>query len=217
MTIAIPIAASRRMHAASVPVGTSAAHSADAAQAMAFFDAGDEIFAQGDVSGALYRVEFGCVRVYRLLAEGRRQISAFHLPGEVFGFESDGTHFFFADAVGETGLRTVSRNCGIALGQDVVSHMLKDMCMARRHLLLLARHDATARIAAFLLDMVERQGRVNEVELPMPRGDMADYLGLTIETVSRILSKLRQTGVIRMRTLRNFEIPRLQTLRDLSD
>ena len=74
-------------------------------QPINFFPAGSEIYAQGEKAGALYQVEFGAVRIYRLLADGRRQISAFHLAGETFGFEADTTHHFFAEAINATGIR----------------------------------------------------------------------------------------------------------------
>ncbi|TIV45613.1 MAG: cyclic nucleotide-binding domain-containing protein, partial [Mesorhizobium sp.] len=72
---------------------------------VSFFTAGAEIYAQGEKAGALYQVEFGAVRIYRMLADGRRQISAFHLAGETFGFEADVTHHFFAEAINATGVR----------------------------------------------------------------------------------------------------------------
>nr|WP_244743574.1 MULTISPECIES: helix-turn-helix domain-containing protein [unclassified Mesorhizobium] len=181
------------------------------------FPAGAEIYAQGEKSGNLYKVEFGAVRIYRLLADGRRQISAFHLPGEVFGFEADRTHHFFADAVGATGISILRAN---ASGGDAASELLPlallSLVRAQEHLLVLGRQNATERIAAFLTDMSARQGGLRQIDLPMSRADIADYLGLTIETVSRVFSKLKQRGIIKLASLRRIEIARWQTLHEMA-
>jgi CRP/FNR family nitrogen fixation transcriptional regulator len=181
-----------------------------------FFSAGAEIYAQGEKSGNLYKVEFGAVRIYRLLTDGRRQISAFHLPGEVFGFEADATHHFFAEAVGATGisiLRTSSASGNLA--SELLPIALQGLVRAQEHLLVLGRQNAIERIAAFLTEMSERQGGLRQVELPMSRMDIADYLGLTIETVSRVFSRLKQKGIIRLPSLRRIEIVKWQTLQDM--
>ena len=81
---------------------------------------------------------------------------------------------------------------------------------------MLGRQNAVERVAAFLADMSERQGGISTIELPMSRTDIGDYLGLTIETVSRVFSKLRQKGVIRLPSLRSVEITKWQTLQDLA-
>ena len=86
------------------------------------------------------------------------------------------------------------------------------MTRAQEHLLVLGRQNAIERVAAFLVDMTVRQGGLNEVELPMSRQDIGDYLGLTIETVSRIFSRLRGKGIIKLRGLRTVEIAKLGTL-----
>lgn len=181
------------------------------------FPAGAEIYAQGERSGNLYKVEFGAVRIYRLLADGRRQISAFHLPGEVFGFEADRTHHFFAEAVGATGISVLRPSSS---GDDVAGELLPlallSLVRAQEHLLVLGRQNATERVAAFLTDISARQGGLRQIELPMSRADIADYLGLTIETVSRVFSKLRQRGIIRLASLRRIEIAKWQTLHEMA-
>lgn len=182
-------------------------------QAVALFPAGTEIYAQGEKSGGLYKVEFGAIRIYRLLADGRRQISAFHLAGEIFGFEADNTHHFFAEAICATGIRasrTVSRQDEFAV--ELLPVALQGLVRAQEHLLVLGRQSAIERVAAFLTDMSERQGGLHRIELPMSRMDIADYLGLTIETVSRVFTKLRQKGVIRLPGLRSVEIAKWQAL-----
>lgn len=188
-----------------------------AGDAPTFFAAGAEIYAQGEKCGSLYTVEFGAVRVYRLLADGRRQISAFHLAGEMFGFETDATHHFFAEAISATGIRIQHTTL---LHGDFASALLpmalQSLVRAQEHLLVLGRQNATERVAAFLLDMSERQGGLRRIDLQMARADIGDYLGLSIETVSRVFSRLRQKGIIRLPNLRGVEIVRPQALEDLA-
>jgi len=175
-------------------------------QPVSFFPAGAEIYAQGEKAGPLYQVEFGAVRVYRLLADGRRQISAFHLAGETFGFEADGTHHFFAEAINAVGVRVFRAPAGMDLSRQLLPLALKGLTHAQEHLLVLGRQNAIERLAAFLVEMSERQGGLRQVELPMSRNDIGDYLGLTIETVSRVLTRLKEGGVIRLLSLRSIEI-----------
>lgn len=177
------------------------------------FAAGEEIYAQGERSGCVYRVEFGAVRLYRLLSDGRRQISAFHLPGEIFGFEAGDDHHFFADAVCATGLRALPRPAGGGSDPAVLASALQCLVRTQEHLLVVGRQNAVERVAAFLLDMAERQGGLEQFDLPMSRTDIGDYLGLTIETVSRIISRLRSQGVIRLVSLRSLRILRPESLR----
>ena len=186
-------------------------------QAPAFFPAGKEIYAQGEACGNLYKVEFGGVRVYRLLSDGRRQISAFHLAGETFGFEADKTHHFFAEAICATGIRILrSRSVQDELAVELFPMALQSLVRAQEHLLVLGRQNSVERVAAFLIEMSERQGGLAQIELPMSRTDIADYLGLTIETVSRVFSRLKQKGVIRLPTLRSVEIVKWQFLQDMA-
>jgi CRP/FNR family nitrogen fixation transcriptional regulator len=182
-----------------------------------FYPTGAEIFAQGERSGNLYQIEFGTVRVYRLLADGRRQISAFHLAGETFGLEADTMHHFFAEAVCGTGIRTFHLSTNNYKTNELLQLALRGLTRAQQHLLVLGRQNAIERVAAFLVDLAERQGARCQVELAMSRTDIADYLGLTIETVSRVFSKLRESGFIRLRGIRNIEIVKEQALRNMSE
>ncbi|MGX7876779.1 helix-turn-helix domain-containing protein [Mesorhizobium sp. ORM6] len=181
-------------------------------QPVSFFPAGAEIYAQGEKAGALYQVEFGAVRIYRLLADGRRQISAFHLAGETFGFAADATHHFFAEAISATGVRVLRTPSGTDMSRQLLPLALKGLTRAQEHLLVLGRQNAIERVAAFLVEMSERQGGLRQVELPMSRNDIGDYLGLTIETVSRVFTRLKEKGVIRLLSLRSVEILKRDTL-----
>ena len=186
-------------------------------QPISFFPAGSEIYAQGEKAGAFYQVEFGAVRIYRLLADGRRQISAFHLAGETFGFEAGATHHFFAEAINATGVRVFRLNAGADMSHQLLPLALKGLTRAQEHLLVLGRQNAIERVAAFLVDMVERQGGLRQVELPMSRMDIGDYLGLTIETVSRVFTRLKDKGVIRLLNLRSVEILKQDVLQTMGE
>lgn len=164
-----------------------------------------EIHGQGDQAAWCYRVISGCVRVVNLMEDGRRQISEFLMPGDTLGFDAFEIYDFAAEAVSDVVLRRyprrmvdalVGRNIALAGRlRDVISTSLR---MAHAQLVLLGRKTASERIATFLLEMVERlpQARANVLDLPMSRTDMADHLGLTIETVCRVLAHLRREGTI---------------------
>lgn len=184
-------------------------------QPVAAFTAGSEIYAPGDKAGTFYHIEFGAVRVHRLLADGRRQVIAFHLAGETFGFEADGTHSFFAEAITQTGLRSISRSANDEATPDLLTLALRGMLRAQEHIMMIGRQTAVERIAGFLLDMAERQGGLEHFDLPMSRLDIADYLGLTIETVSRVFAKLRSAGLIKLRSIRCVEISKHDALSSL--
>ena len=178
-----------------------------------FYSANAEIYAQGERPVALYQVEYGAVRLFRLLSDGRRQICAFHVAGEVFGFEADGQHHLFAEAVCDAAIRIYRR----PLREDgtMLSLALKELVRAQDHLLVIGRQTAAERIAAFLVDLYERLGEGRNLELAMSRSDIADYLGLTIETVSRVFSKFRSKGYIKLHGTRALEIVQLDVLRAL--
>jgi CRP/FNR family nitrogen fixation transcriptional regulator len=192
-----------------------AAHLREQPQAVSFHTAGSEIYGQGEKAKCLYQVEFGAVRVYRLLADGRRQISAFYLAGETFGFEADAVHHFFADALVATGIRVI-RPAADAMAAELLPLALKSLTRAQEHLLVLGRQSALERVAAFLLDLAERQGGLDHVDIPMSRIDIGDYLGLTIETVSRAFSRLKQDGIIKLVSSRSVEIVRRKALSQMS-
>jgi CRP/FNR family nitrogen fixation transcriptional regulator len=146
------------------------------------------------------------VRSYKLLSDGRRQINAFHLVGDIFGLETSGTHRFTAEAIVDTTVRLVKRvSLAHVAEQDVtVAHDLLNMTAsnlrhAEDHMLLLGRKTSLERVATFLLEMDSRLTAAGVMALPMCRRDIADYLGLTLETVSRALSVLHDKRVLGFR------------------
>ena len=164
-----------------------------------------EIHAQGDRALYCYRIVSGCVRSVKLMEDGRRQINDFLLPGDWFGFEALEAHDVAAEAVSETVLRRYPRRvCDALAAEDVrITSWLLTLATghlrsARDRMVALGRKTASERIAGFLLEMARRmpQDRTGAVALPMSRGDIADHLGLTIETVCRCLAQLRRDGII---------------------
>ncbi len=164
-----------------------------------------EIHAQGDRALYCYRIVSGCVRSVKLMEDGRRQINEFLLPGDWFGFEALETHDVAAEAVSETVLRRYPRRaCDALAAEDVrITRWLLTLATdhlrsARDRMVALGRKTASERIAGFLLEMAKRMpnDRSGTVALPMSRGDIADHLGLTIETVCRCLAQMRRDGTI---------------------
>lgn len=166
---------------------------------------GEEIFAEGDACDFFYKVVSGAIRTYKLLNDGRRQIDAFHLAGDIFGLEAGDEHRFSADAVNDATVFAY-RRCTLeslslrdaALSLQVVTSMMRNLARAQDHMLLLGRKTAQEKIASFLLDMARRISCGETFELPMQRSDIADHLGLTIETVSRTLTQFARDGVIEL-------------------
>jgi CRP/FNR family nitrogen fixation transcriptional regulator len=169
---------------------------------------GEELFAEGDEAECFYKVVSGAIRSYKLLSDGRRQIDAFHLAGDIFGLEAGAEHRFSAEAVGSATVVAYRRSRLAALIEDdpafrdqVMTAMLRSLERAQDHMLLLGRKTAQEKIATFLLDMAQRISDDDEhFDLPMQRTDIADHLGLTIETVSRTLTQLARDGLIRLPT-----------------
>jgi CRP/FNR family transcriptional regulator, nitrogen fixation regulation protein len=168
---------------------------------------GEELFAEGDDSEYFYKVVSGAIRSYKLLSDGRRQIDAFHLAGDIFGLEAGSAHRFSAEAVGDAAVIAYRRSrLAMLIGEDrafreqVMSATLRSLERAQDHMLLLGRKTAQEKIATFLLDMAERISDDDaHFDLPMQRTDIADHLGLTIETVSRTLTQFARDGLIRLR------------------
>jgi CRP/FNR family transcriptional regulator, nitrogen fixation regulation protein len=181
------------------------------------YNANAEIYAPGDRANALYRIEFGAVRIYRLLADGRRQISAFHVAGEVFGFEASERHGFFAEAIATCGIRSYRLPPEEDVARELLPIALQALVRAQEHMLVIGRQSAIERVAAFLIEMMERQGGLSQIDLPMSRTDIGDYLGLTIETVSRAFSRFRESGHIRLVNARSVEIRKPEALRALCE
>ena len=151
----------------------------------------------------VYQVVSGAVRDYKLLSDGRCQITAFHLPGDIFGFERGTRRRRTVDAIVPTIVRAIKRGeLETAATEDTqISSLLlrmaiEDLDHAREQIVLLGRKTAIERVAAFLLEMDRRLPASGMMTLPMSPRDIGDYLGLTLETVSRALAQLHDQGVL---------------------
>jgi CRP/FNR family transcriptional regulator/CRP/FNR family nitrogen fixation transcriptional regulator len=167
------------------------------------YDREEEIYGEGEESEFVYRVVDGAVRTHKVLSDGRRQITGFHLPGDLFGFEQGETHRHTAEALADTKVLIFTRRQveRVARHRAEVACQLWSMATnslryAQDHMLLLGRRSAQERVAAFLLEVDERLGAAGTFDLPMTRRDIADYLGLTIETVSRTISQMECEGAL---------------------
>ena len=182
----------------------------------------EEIYGEDEPAEYVYQVVSGAVRSYKLLSDGRRQIGAFHLPGDVFGLESSATHRLAAEAIIDTNVKLVKRaSLEKAAATDVqVARKLWAMTAgelrhAEDHMLLLGRKTAMERVATFLLEMDRRLAVAGMMALPMCRRDIGDYLGLTLETVSRALSQLHSQGILGFSGARQIVLRNRQRLHSL--
>lgn len=181
-----------------------------------------EIYGEGEQADYLYKLVKGTVRTYKVLNDGRRQIGAFYLPGDMFGLESGAEHVFSAEAITNVTVLVIRRSAVAALAardHSVARQLLamtgRELARVQNHIMLLIQ-TAQERVAGFLLEMTDRaQGR-DEFELPMSRQDIADYLGLTIETVSRTLTQLENSAAIALPSSRHVVLRNRGALRRLN-
>lgn len=182
-----------------------------------------EIFAEGDGAEHFYKVVSGVVRTCKFLMDGRRQIDGFHVAGDIFGFEPGAQHLLSAEAVTDCTLIAYRKQKMDAfadsdklLSQDLLAFAMRGMAKAQHHSLLLGRRGAVEKVAGFLLDWARGSANQRVVSLAMTRQDIADYLNLTIETVSRTLSQLERDNVIQLPSARQIRLKNLEALEDLA-
>ena len=164
---------------------------------------GTEIYGEKEPADYVYQVKTGAARSYKLLSDGRRQIGAFHLVGDIFGFENRSEHRFTAEAIVDTTVRLIKRRSlelvaesDAMVARNLLTMTTNNLQHAEDHMLLLGRKTSLERVAAFLIEMDRRLTATGVLALPMCRRDIADYLGLTLETVSRALSRLHELGIL---------------------
>ncbi len=171
-----------------------------------------EIFGENEPAEYVYKIVSGSVRTYKILNDGRRQIGGFYLPGDIFGLQLADEHAFSAEAITDTKVLVVKRSAltslagrDAAVSRDLYNLTSRELRRMQERILLLIK-SAQERVASFLLEMAERACAGNTVELPMSRQDIADYLGLTIETVSRTLTGLEGTAAIEVLSSRRIAL-----------
>jgi CRP/FNR family nitrogen fixation transcriptional regulator len=173
------------------------------------FSRNTEIYGENEPADYLYKVISGSVRTYKIFDDGRRQIGGFYFAGDVFGLELGEAHQFSSEAIDNCVVLVVKRSALIALAdrsgdiaRQLWSFTAGELQRVRAHMLLLIK-SAEERVACFLLEMADRLSTAESVELSMSRQDIADYLGLTIETVSRTLTHLEAKAAIALPTSRH--------------
>ena len=187
------------------------------------FPRNGQFYGEGDPSTYLYKIVSGVARSYRMTADGRRQIVAFYVAGDFFGFETGDTHTLSTEAVTEARVRLVKRASilHVASHDAAAAHQLW-LCISgevrrnQEHILQLGR-TAQARVASFLLEMVRRMPGADAVTLSISRLDIADYLDLRLETVSRTLTRLARSGAIALSSNRKIAIRNRTLLTRLLD
>ncbi len=167
------------------------------------FRVGEATFREGDSADHIFHVSEGVLRVCKLLQDGRRAIMGFIYPGEVMGVSFHNRYLFTAEAVTDAKVRKLPRSRFLTLVDEspklrpqLFAIMCDEMSAAQDQMLLLGRKGAEERVASFLLAVQRKIGNGSIVELAMSRLDVADYLGLTIETVSRTMTDLARRGLI---------------------
>ena len=191
--------------------------------------ADEPLFHQGDDANLVYTVASGSLRLYRLLYDGRRQITGFALPGEFLGISVDDSHDVTAEALEPSRIWCFQRALfddfaarNPVLRDSLLEVAREELAAAQQQFVVLGRKTAMERVASFLLYLLGRFERItghtaDHVALPMSRADIADYLGLTKETISRVFGQLRNSRIMRLETLTCVQIldrPALEALAD---
>ncbi len=185
--------------------------------------AGEALFWEGDPAGQIFDVISGVLRVYRIMPDGRRAIMGFIHPGDVLGVSFQNRYLFTAEAVTEVKIRRFARsrffgliNETPALRPQLFAILCDEMSAAQDQMLLLGRKNAEERVVSFLLSVHRKVGIGADIELPMSRLDMADYLGLTMETVSRMMTSLARRGLIALGARHTVTLRKLAALREIA-
>jgi CRP/FNR family transcriptional regulator, anaerobic regulatory protein len=191
-------------------------------------EAKEFVFAEGDPTTHLFRVETGAIALYRVLADGRRQIIGFAYPGDLIGLGAKVEHVMNAQAIKPTRLRCLpvatlhqAATNDPTLGFKLYEALARELAATRDLILTTGQRSATERVAGFLLAFSRRNARNGQdpanFELPMTRADIGDFLGLTIETVSRTFSKLKTLGLIELPQSNRVKLVDLDELQSLAE
>jgi CRP/FNR family transcriptional regulator len=184
--------------------------------------AGESLFRQGDRALSVFTVTQGMLKSYKILPDGRRQVTGFHVPGDFVGSTMDDMRQFTAEAVADCRVCAFpARRFDDFVGEhrpmerELYIAAARELDQARDQMVVLGRNSAIERIASFFLALSARAQAADVIDLAMSRSDIADYLGLTKETVSRVLSDLKGGRIIRLQAIDRVEIldrPRLEAI-----
>ncbi|HEU4820428.1 MAG TPA: helix-turn-helix domain-containing protein [Qipengyuania sp.] len=190
---------------------------------------GQPVFHEGDPARRVFMLTLGSLKIYSLLGDGRRQVTGFMFPGDFLGISVEGEYAFTIEALEDAELWWFSRDAfdGFiethpSVERELYRMAAHELAAAQRQMVLLGRKTAAERLASFFLQLLRRQEQmtggesVRRFDLSMSRLDIADYLGLTKETVSRMLAELRGRGLIRLETLNRVEVLDLDRLKDVA-
>jgi len=191
-------------------------------------EAKEFLFAEGDPTTHIFRVETGAIALYKILADGRRQVVGFAYPGDLIGLGAQGEHLMNAQAIKPTRLRclpiTILHHAAAkdpAFGFRLYEALAGELAATRDLMLTTGLRSATERLVSFLLAFSRRSERHGhtplEFELPMTRADIGDFLGLTIETVSRTFTKLKTLRLIELPHSNRVKIVDIDELENLAD
>jgi CRP/FNR family nitrogen fixation transcriptional regulator len=188
------------------------------------FEQDQEIFGEGEAAGCYYKLLSGVVRTCKFLSDGRRQVDAFHVAGDLFGIEPGASRSLSAEAVGTCRIVAIrhlpfdTHRGAVAVPPQLFLQVMRNLARAQDHAVLLGRRSALEKVAAFLLSWADQSATAGgTIWLAMGRQDIGDYLGLTIETVSRTLSLLERDGIIELPSVRQIRVKDLEALTGLSD
>jgi CRP/FNR family transcriptional regulator, anaerobic regulatory protein len=216
-----------------LPASFATHHPADLEQSLAQaslrrVEAKEFLFAEGDPATYLYRIETGAIALYKVLADGRRQVMGFAYPGDLIGLGVEGEHHMNAQAIKPTRVRcllsTTLRQSAAndpALGFTLYEAVARELAATRDLMLTTGQRSAIERVAGFLQALSRRNKRNGQdptsFELPMTRADIGDFLGLTIETVSRTFTKLKLLGLLELPLSNQVKLLSLERLECLAD
>ncbi len=191
-------------------------------------EAKDHVFVEGDQKSHVYQVETGAVCLYTVLPDGRRHVIDFAFGGDIVNLGAGPIEVYNAQALIPTRVRCLPQTSLRRLAERepemairIYEAIAEELSSTRAHLVSVARHSATERVVTFLLSM-SRRNRFHDrdpqtIDLPMSRGDIADYLGLTIETVSRTFSKLKAAGLIEIDQCTSLRLVDIAALKAIAD
>jgi CRP-like cAMP-binding protein len=189
------------------------------------FEAGQEVVGEGDPTENFFLVMRGMFRAVKFTRDGRRQVFAFYMPGDICGLEPDDSHKLTIEAVDSSAMAVLPRQaCRVRMNADpringaLFDGATRALTLSIDHMMMVGRSSAEERLAWFLTMLRARSAcpSARVLDLAMQRQDIADYLGLTIETVSRTFTHFRDRGFITLPRKRRVEILRPDALARLA-
>lgn len=190
------------------------------------FHRNEMIFAERDAATQIYSVAAGCVRLCQHVPDGRRHISDFMFPGDIFGFGEYQGYPFAAEAVNSVAVIAFPRpafrrlcEADPHLGTDLMAHYSMLLMRAQQHLFTASCQSARERMASFVQHLSQEEQLVygDRIDIPMARQEIADYLGLTIETICRVLAAMRSEGILEIPNAHQLVIKRPDILRAIAE